>query len=155
MWQRCRQFTGRSRTSCNFRVSTAVAMLPPQQPLDHINERTVLDLPWGGGGGEPVFVPISVPCRLIPSLYHPLNHSDPVKTEQRAAQTPVNRYIVGIASYLVQIQRCDSEATTRTSPEIWYWESQATLEVPYTISTICVYHGNVNNGMVDLLIIKS
>ena len=57
-WQRCRHCTGRGQTSCTFRFSTAVAMLPPQQPPEHLNKRTVFDLPSGGRGGEPILVPI-------------------------------------------------------------------------------------------------
>ena len=57
-WQRYRHCTGRGQTSCTFRFSTAVAMLKPQQPPGHRNERTVLDLPSRGREGEPISVPI-------------------------------------------------------------------------------------------------
>ena len=57
-WQRCRHCTGYGETSCTFRFSTAVAMLPPQQPPEHLNKRTVFDLPWGGRWAESILVPI-------------------------------------------------------------------------------------------------
>ena len=56
-------------------------MLPLQQPPGHLNKRTVFDLPSGERGGEPILVPISVPCRLLQSFHHPLNRSDHVETE--------------------------------------------------------------------------
>ena len=87
-WQRCRHCTGRGQTTCTFRFPTVVAMLPvamlaPQQPPEHLNKRTVFDLPSGGKRGRTDIGPHSLPCRLPPSFSESLG---PVETEQSSCR---------------------------------------------------------------------